>query len=280
MGYPNVGKSSTLNALMGAHKVAVGATPGKTKHFQTFHLDESMILCDCPGLVFPSFATTKADMVCNGILPIDQMREYLGPSGLVAQRIPREIVEAVYGIQIRLFANDVESLVLSKEKKTDERAPTAEELLIAFALARGFTKASQGNPDESRAARHILKDYVQGKLLFVHPPPGVDAKEFNAALYKSERYIAKKKKEAELAMKEELALASGHKVYFWMYDFVKYLNLICDNRRKLLGLHHLARPTWTWSFSKRRRPSRPVLWVNLFEKTLFADQGYPMPQWI
>ncbi|RKO95157.1 hypothetical protein CAUPRSCDRAFT_13106, partial [Caulochytrium protostelioides] len=50
VGYPNVGKSSTLNALLGAKKVAVAATPGKTKHFQTIHLDDEMILCDCPGL--------------------------------------------------------------------------------------------------------------------------------------------------------------------------------------------------------------------------------------
>lgn len=41
VGYPNVGKSSTINALMGAStlahgvkRVSVGNTPGKTKHFQ------------------------------------------------------------------------------------------------------------------------------------------------------------------------------------------------------------------------------------------------------
>jgi len=34
VGYPNVGKSSTINAVTGAKKVAVGSTPGKTKHFQ------------------------------------------------------------------------------------------------------------------------------------------------------------------------------------------------------------------------------------------------------
>jgi large subunit GTPase 1 len=34
VGYPNVGKSSTINALVGEKKVAVTATPGKTKHFQ------------------------------------------------------------------------------------------------------------------------------------------------------------------------------------------------------------------------------------------------------
>lgn len=73
VGYPNVGKSSTINALMIEKKVSVSATPGKTKHFQTLFLDHTLLLCDCPGLVMPSFCTTKADMVLNGILPIDQV---------------------------------------------------------------------------------------------------------------------------------------------------------------------------------------------------------------
>ena len=34
VGYPNVGKSSTINVLCGEKRVAVAATPGKTKHFQ------------------------------------------------------------------------------------------------------------------------------------------------------------------------------------------------------------------------------------------------------
>ena len=33
IGYPNVGKSSVINVLMGVKKVTVGALPGKTKHF-------------------------------------------------------------------------------------------------------------------------------------------------------------------------------------------------------------------------------------------------------
>lgn len=64
VGYPNVGKSSVINVLAGATplshggvRVSVGATPGKTKHFQTLVLSDSLMLCDCPGLVFPSFVS-------------------------------------------------------------------------------------------------------------------------------------------------------------------------------------------------------------------------------
>ena len=100
VGYPDVGKSSTINALLGSKKVSVSATPGKTKHFQTLVLTDDITLCDCPGLVFPQFAMNQADMVVDGVLPIDQMREYSAPTDLVCRRVPKEILEGVYGIGI------------------------------------------------------------------------------------------------------------------------------------------------------------------------------------
>ena len=42
------------------------------------------MLCDCPGLVFPSFVTTKADLVVSGVLPVDQMRDHIPPTSLVS----------------------------------------------------------------------------------------------------------------------------------------------------------------------------------------------------
>ncbi|CAF2711168.1 unnamed protein product [Rotaria sp. Silwood2] len=84
VGYPNVGKSSTINSLLQYKKVSVSATPGKTKHFQTIFLEKDLLLCDCPGLVFPSFVSTKDELIINGILPIDQMRDYIGPANLIS----------------------------------------------------------------------------------------------------------------------------------------------------------------------------------------------------
>ncbi|XP_004834811.1 large subunit GTPase 1 homolog [Heterocephalus glaber] len=163
VGYPNVGKSSTINTIMGNKKVSVSATPGHTKHFQTLYVEPGLCLCDCPGLVMPSFVSTKAEMTCSGILPIDQMRDHVPPVSLVCQNIPRRVLEATYGI----------SIIKPREDEDPYRPPTSEELLTAYGYMRGFMTA-HGQPDQPRSARYILKDYVRGKLLHCHPPPGTD----------------------------------------------------------------------------------------------------------
>ncbi|KAL1867462.1 hypothetical protein Daus18300_006306 [Diaporthe australafricana] len=191
VGYPNVGKSSTINAIIGAKKVSVSSTPGKTKHFQTIHLSENVVLCDCPGLVFANFASTKAELVCNGVLPIDQLREFTGPAALVARRIPKSFLEALYGITINMRPLE----------EGGTGTVTSSEMLRAYARARGFATTGQGNPDESRAARYILKDYVNGKLLWVEPPPGdIDAKEFNNELYDPSHLTGKRRLALSKAM--------------------------------------------------------------------------------
>ncbi len=80
------------------------------------------MLCDCPGLVFPTFLTSKAEMVCSGILPIDQMRDHVPPISLVCQRIPRASLEGAYGIRIPSPG----------EGEDPGRPPYAHELLGAY----------------------------------------------------------------------------------------------------------------------------------------------------
>ncbi|KAM9543330.1 large subunit GTPase 1 homolog isoform 2-T2 [Guaruba guarouba] len=167
VGYPNVGKSSTINTILGNKKVSVSATPGHTKHFQTLYVEPGLCLCDCPGLVMPSFISTKAEMICSGILPIDQMRDHVPPISLISFHIPRNVLEATYGINI----------IRPREDEDPDRKPTAEELLTAYGYMRGFMTA-HGQPDQPRSARYVLKDYVSGKLLYCHPPPGIDPSDF------------------------------------------------------------------------------------------------------
>ncbi|XP_002985785.2 GTPase LSG1-1 isoform X1 [Selaginella moellendorffii] len=163
VGYPNVGKSSTINVLVGEKRTGVTSTPGKTKHFQTLIINDRLMLCDCPGLVFPSFTSSKADMVAAGVLPVDKMTDYRGPIQVIANQIPRRQLEETYG------------LLLPKPKPYEDqnRPPTAAELLKSYAQSRGYV-ASRGLPDETRSARQMLKDYLNGKLLYCHTPPDDD----------------------------------------------------------------------------------------------------------
>eukprot|EP00941_MAST-03F_sp_MAST-3F-sp1_P000715 g715.t1 len=190
VGFPNVGKSSLINVLMsvtaGSHglRVAVGSQPGKTKHFQTLQLDTGITLCDCPGLVFPSFVASKAELILHGILPIDKQRDLIAPTTLLCRRIPRVQMESLYGDIFHVLQNPNKKWV------------TARELLGSYAIARGFLTGHQ-QPDNSRAARYILKDYLTGRLVYTFPPDDEIARE-KVAQQMAERAHQKWKLEKEL----------------------------------------------------------------------------------
>lgn len=162
VGYPNVGKSSTINAIIGAKKVMVSITPGKTKHFQTLPIPQErrIMLCDCPGLVFPSFATTKWEMLCDGILAADHTTDATEAISVICRRLPRALLEHRFHLSL-CRTEDSDALRMS----------LAERLLHAYASRRGY-EASHGRLDLNRAAKELLKLYVDGGLVFASPPPG------------------------------------------------------------------------------------------------------------
>jgi len=112
--------------------------------------------------------TTKSEMVCNGLIRVDEIREVSGPTAVICKRISRIVLESLYG------------LILPKPKSSEDqnRPPNPEELLTAYGYVRGFMTA-YGLPDKHRAARIIIKDFVDGKLLYCHPPKDIAPEEFN-----------------------------------------------------------------------------------------------------
>jgi hypothetical protein len=119
--------------------------------------------------VFPSFVSNTADLIAAGVYPIAQMRDHWPVVNLICQRIPREIINAHYGIHVPTPThNDMRERGL-----TEMPPPTAEELLNTFCVARSFLAAVSGVPDYQRGAKTIIKDYADGKLLYCHAPPNV-----------------------------------------------------------------------------------------------------------
>lgn len=156
VGFPNVGKSSVVNVLCGKKLVGVAARPGKTRNFQTIFLEKDLLLCDCPGLVFPSIVSSRAEMVCNGVYPIDNLREYMEPIKFVADSIPRKVLE----------------FILKCSTSSDEYKVGASRLLHSYAVSRGYMMPASGLPDYHKASRIILKAVVNGELIFARLPEG------------------------------------------------------------------------------------------------------------
>lgn len=182
VGFPNVGKSSVINVLIGASKsshgvarVGVASQPGKTKHFQTLLLPDrpAMMLCDCPGLVFPSFVSSTADMIAAGVYPIAQMRDHWPVVSLICKRVPRDVLNAHYGIHLPV-PSDADLREMGWTDKITLPTPTSEELLGTYCIARSMLAAASGVPDYQRASRVVVKDYSEGKLLYCHSPPHLD----------------------------------------------------------------------------------------------------------
>ena len=176
VGFPNVGKSSVINVLMGNSKhlhgqvrVGVASQPGKTKHFQTLLLPdkEDMMLCDCPGLVFPSFVNSKADLIAAGVYPIQQMRDFWPVVNLIVQRIPREVLNAFYGITLPLPP----AWQTAQTKNLNDMKPSGEDLLKTYCVSRSLYASGSGQPHYQQASRVVIRDYVEGRLLYCHPPP-------------------------------------------------------------------------------------------------------------
>jgi len=166
VGYPNVGKSSVINALFGAKKVSVSRTPGKTKHLQTLELPElGITLCDCPGLVFPSIVATKAHLVINGTVPLCELREAEAPARLVVEKVGLDLLIEKYAIT-KEHLKEAASRLGDDDSKGDQ----PKVFLAALAMTRHHF-VRYGVPDEGWGSRKILRSYVTGELLHCEMPP-------------------------------------------------------------------------------------------------------------
>lgn len=150
IGFPNAGKSSLMNALMGRKVVSVSRTPGHTKHFQTIFLTDNVRLCDCPGLVFPS-SVPRSLQVLMGSYPIAQLREPYAPLRFIAERV------------------NLVGILNIQQEDGEKWSPIL--ICEAWAMKRGFLTARSGRPDVARAANNILRMALDGKIVMSLKPP-------------------------------------------------------------------------------------------------------------
>ena len=73
VGYPNVGKSSVINALRSKKVCNAAPVPGETKVWQYITLMKRIFLIDCPGVVYAGAGDTDTDAVLKGAVRVESL---------------------------------------------------------------------------------------------------------------------------------------------------------------------------------------------------------------
>ncbi|HLC81529.1 MAG TPA: GTPase [Candidatus Nanoarchaeia archaeon] len=139
LGYPNVGKSSLINALGGKHKARTSSESGYTKGVQNIRINSKILLLDTPG-VFPN---KEKDVAKHGKIGAVDYSKIKDPE-VAALTIISEELELIRDFY-QVFGDEPEEILEQ----------------IAFKLNKLIKK---GRPDLEVTARLVLKDWQTGKI--------------------------------------------------------------------------------------------------------------------
>ncbi|CAK7197388.1 GTPase required for pre-60S ribosomal subunit nuclear export and maturation [Sporothrix eucalyptigena] len=173
VGYPNVGKSSVLNALLGKKACTVAPVPGETKVWQFVRLMKRIYLIDCPGIVPPDSNASPEDILLRGAVRTEKVYN------------PAQYIEAVL-----------------KKTKKHHMARTYElnnwtdstDFIEQLSRKRGRLLAG-GDADADGMARIVLNDFLRGKIPWFTPPPELSSEEQKAASTKGREDTKKRKRD-------------------------------------------------------------------------------------
>lgn len=151
IGYPNVGKSSIINALRSKKVCNVAPIAGETKVWQYITLMRRIFLIDCPGVVYPS-AETDSEKVLKGVVRVELVTNPEDYITTVLKRMRKEYVEKTYRI-----------------KEWNDHVDFLEQL-----ARRSGKLLKGGDPDIQSVAKMVLNDWQRGKLPFYVAPEGFE----------------------------------------------------------------------------------------------------------
>ena len=148
VGYPNVGKSSIINALAFKKKAKVSSKAGTTHGVHWISATKEIKLIDTPG-----------------VIPLEYVDE--AKLGLISARGPEKTRDtetvALKIIELFMAKNETNRLEEFYNIKFENSEISSSEILNAIALQKKHLKKG-GLPDETRTAIMIMRDWQNGKL--------------------------------------------------------------------------------------------------------------------
>ncbi len=146
IGYPNTGKSSLVNVLVGKHSAGTGSEAGFTKGIQKLKLMQGVVLLDSPGVIPPKEYSTidKQKQSKDAMYGGRSSNKVKYPDDVVNEIMKKYpgLLEKHYNVKIK---GDVEALLEEVGGK------------------KGFKKKG-GDVNEDMAARLILREWQEGKI--------------------------------------------------------------------------------------------------------------------
>ncbi|XP_013772709.1 nucleolar GTP-binding protein 2-like [Limulus polyphemus] len=154
IGYPNVGKSSIINAVRAKKVCNVAPIAGETKVWQYITLMKRIYLIDCPGVVYPS-DDSDTEIVLKGVVRVENIKTPEDHIPAVLERVKKEYLQKNYKIE---EWNNAEDFLEKLAKRTGK-------------LLKG------GHPDIHTVAKMMLNDWQRGKIPFFTKPPLLEGEE-------------------------------------------------------------------------------------------------------
>lgn len=79
-------------------------------------MTKEILLCDCPGLVFPSIVFSKSEMICNGVISLNNLVNYIDPIKYVLYKSNYELLLRKYKLPLELEELSAQASELDFEK--------------------------------------------------------------------------------------------------------------------------------------------------------------------
>ncbi|EED24098.1 GTP binding protein, putative [Talaromyces stipitatus ATCC 10500] len=175
IGYPNVGKSSVINALTArlnrgrSNACPTGAEAGVTTSLREVKLDSKLKLIDSPGIVFPNTSSNKskkkkendeARLVLLNAVPPKQITDPVPAVNLLLKRLSAS--ETLFQKMLSLYGINSLFPMNGGDKTTD--------FLIQVARNRGRL-GKGGVPNVQSAAMAVITDWRDGRIQGWLEPP-------------------------------------------------------------------------------------------------------------